>query len=205
MSTSQSYSSKIVSYNKVTHVDDFSLQQFMKTPFVGSTERWERPKMGCRRVIDSGCSDTMISRATVENYDCDTDTAKINVEFANGASATSIGTAETTVAGDIKLEAMVFENGVLSADLISVSQIVNEQNCDVLFTPMKVTAYNRSTKEKTVIGKKKRKDKLWLSVENTLEEGITTSKDFHSEPKDIATFNATAQAKMAIAISKDSD
>ena len=148
MSTSPSYSSKIVSYNKVTHVDDFSLQQFMKTPFVGSTERWERPKMGCRRVIDSGCSDTMISRATVENYDCDTDTAKINVEFANGASATSIGTAETTVAINIKLEAMVFENGVLSADLISVSQIVNEQNCDVLFTPMKVTAYNRSTKEK---------------------------------------------------------
>ena len=163
--------------------------------------------MGCRRVIDSGCSDTMVSKSTVENCD-DTDTPGTNVEFANGASATSIGTAETTVAGNIKLKAMVFEDNVLSADLISVSQIVNEQNCDVLFTPRKVTAMNRATKEKTIIGRKQKTGKLWLSVENTSEVGITTSKDFHSKPDDITTFNTarrTTQAKMAIAISKDAD
>ena len=163
--------------------------------------------MGCRRVIDSGCSDTMVSKSTVEKYD-DTNIPGTNVEFANGASATSIGTAETTIAGDIRLKAMVFENNVLSADLISVSQIVNEQNCDVLFTPRKVTAMNRATKEKTIIGRKQKTDKLWLSVENTSNEGISVSKEFHSKPDDITTFNATrrtAQAKMAIAISKDAD
>ena len=81
---------------------------------------------------------------------------KINVEFANGASATSIGTTELTVADGVKVEAHVFEDGVLSADLISVSQIVNEQNCDVLFTSKRVTVMDRTTKKKTIIGRKEK-------------------------------------------------
>ena len=94
----------------------------MSEPFVGSTEKWERPKMGCRRVIDSGCSDTMVSKSTVEKYD-DTNIPGTNVEFANGASATSIGTAETTVAGDIKLSAMVFVGAEKMSHFVKQKQL----------------------------------------------------------------------------------
>ena len=103
----------------------------MSQPFIGSTEKWERPRVSRRRLIDFGCSDAMVSQSTVTTV-CEESELTMNVEFANGSTATSIGTTETTVAEDLKVKAIVFENDVLTADLISVSQIVNEKKCDVL-------------------------------------------------------------------------
>jgi hypothetical protein len=107
----------------------------------------------------------MICRSSTTTYGDSGPTT--SVEFANGSTATSIGTTEIKVAGELKVKAIVFEDDALMADLISVSQIVNEKNCDVLFSREKVSAVNRSTKRETVIGRKGRKDKLWQSIEAT--------------------------------------
>jgi hypothetical protein len=61
-------------------------------------------------------------------------------------------------------------------DLISVSQIVNEKNCDVLFSRKKVSAIDRSTRKETIIGKKKSKDKLWQTVDGNESKGSERSK-----------------------------
>jgi hypothetical protein len=62
----------------------------------------------------------------------------------------------------------VFDDSKLTSDLISVSQITNEKNCDVLFTDKKVIAIDRATKGETIIGRKKKAEKLWQSA-NTQE------------------------------------
>ena len=74
----------------------------------------------------------MICRSSATTYGDSGPTT--SVEFANGSTATSIGTTEIKVAGELKVKAIVFEDDALMADLISVSQIVNERNCDVLFS-----------------------------------------------------------------------
>ena len=135
----------------------------MSTPFVGHAEKWARPKMSRRRLIDSGCSDTMISASGTENID--NHDSSVSVEFANGTTANSIGTTHLSVAGELSVKAVVFNDDVLTYDLVSVSQIVNENNCDVLFSEETVSAIDRSTRIETVIGRKKKDEKLWQTAE----------------------------------------
>ena len=84
------------------------------------------------------------------------------------------------MAGDLKVKAIVFENDVLTAENqlreFWVTQIVNEKNCDVLFSRKKVLAIDRSTRKETIIGKKKSKDKLWQTVEGNESKGSERSK-----------------------------
>ena len=136
----------------------------MSTPFLGHAEKWERPRMSRRRLIDSGCSDSMISKSGSDKLD--SHDPSVSVEFANGTTAISIGTTHLNVAGELSVKAVVFPDDVLTSDLISVSQIVNENNCDVLFTREKVSAIDRLTKSETVIGRKKNYEKLWQSSES---------------------------------------
>ena len=170
--SSYSSHSKVVD-KSINYDNDLSLQRFLSTPFVGSSEKWKRPKVSRGRLIDSGCSDTMICKSTagrIENVEPAT-----TVEFANGSTASSIGTTETEIAGGLSMKALVFDDGVLTSDLISVSQIVNEENCDVLFTQETVSAIDRSTNRKTVIGRKEKSEKLWQNNGQYPSNGVKRS------------------------------
>ena len=115
--------------------------------------------MSRRILIDSGCSDSMISQSAAGEMQISE--SNTSIEFANGTTATSIGISRLNVAENLEVNAVVFKDGTLTSDLISVSQIVNENNCDGLFTSEKVSTINRSTKSEKVIGRKKKADKLW--------------------------------------------
>ena len=135
--SSYSYNSKSYKKNILNYDNESSLQRFLSTPFIGNSGKWEPPKVSRRKLIDSGCSDTMISQSTARNMRASESTT--SVEFANGTTATSIGTSIVNIAENLAMNATVFEDGILTSDLISVSQIVNENNCDVLFTEEKVS------------------------------------------------------------------
>lgn len=118
----------------------------------------------------------------IDNHD-----PNVNVEFANGTTATSIDTTNVSVSGKISVKAAVFTADYLTSDLISVSQIVNENKCDVLFPREKVSAIDRSTKSETIIGRKNTSEKLWEITEDNQRSGdrvahlaisITSNADF---------------------------
>ena len=81
------------------------------------------------RLIDPGCPDTMICQSAAR--DIENSEPRMSVEFTNGSSATSMGTTQANVAGNLVGRAVVFADGALISDLISVSQI--ENHCNVLF------------------------------------------------------------------------